>query len=89
MERIKSAALAQAFVELAVMLAVRMDHGHYRALNARLVEIVERMPVVPLKFTAGVQVGAVDLDLVQQNSVSLTINAVDDAFKAARKRLRR
>ena len=89
MERIKSEALVKAFEELAVLLAGRIDHGHYRALNTRLVEIVERMPVVPLKYAAGVQIGALDQEMVKQNAVSITINAIDDAFKSARKRLRR
>lgn len=89
MERIKSEALTKAFEELAVLLAGRIDHGHYRALNARLIEVVERLQILPLKYAAGVQIEALDQDMIQQNAISLTINAIDDAFKMARKRLRR
>ncbi len=88
MERIKNAAVTKALEELAVLLAGRIDYRHYRAVNARLVEVVQRMPVIPLKFAAGVQVDALDMEMIQQNTVGITINAIDDAFKAARKRLR-
>ncbi|KAB0571252.1 hypothetical protein [Brucella pituitosa] len=89
MERIKSEALAKAFEEVAVLLAGRIDHGHYRALNKRLVEVVERMPVIPLKYAAGVEIAALDQQMIKQNAIGLTIHAIDDAFKLARKRLRR
>lgn len=89
MERIKCEALTKTCEELAVLLAGRIDHGHYRALNSRLVEVVERMPVVPLKYAAGIEIASLDQEMIKQNAIGITIHAIDHAFKMARKRLRR